>query len=128
MKLPVHHLELEFASIDFYETYLVCKIKAGVSVGIEKVVVLHKAYREHYGAKKYGYIFDRTIDFSINPLTYMECPYYPDVTAFAIVAPNPETKKMVAFEEKFSKMELKTFDTLTEAKRWMENINVLKGL
>lgn len=122
MNTPFLHLELDFAAIEFYDTYVVCKIKTGVFIGIDEVVILHKKYREHYGTKRYGYIFDRTTDYTINPLTYMDCEYYPDVTAFAIVAPTLQTKRIVEFEEKFSKMKLNTFNSLDEAKKWMKEI------
>lgn len=128
MKTPNKTLNLEFATIDFYNGVVVCKINAGVSIGIEEVVLLHKTYRKYYGEKKYGYIFDRTKDYTINPLSYMECPYYPDVTAFAIVAKRESTKRTVEFEEKFSKMPLKTFNTLDEAMKWVEHINLSYSL
>ena len=121
-------IELSFATVEFYKNYLVCSVKPGESIGINRVVELHKMYRAYFGKRRYGYIFDRTTDYTINPISYMECPYYPDVTAFAIVAPNPETKKTVLFEEKFSKKELKMFDTLIEAKQWMEAFNKELGL
>ena len=128
MTPPIHQTELDFAVVKFFDTYVLCKISQGASVGIEEVVKLHKLYREYYGAKRYGYIFDRTDDFTIDPISYMQCSYYPDVTAFAIIAPNPVTKKTVQFEEKFSKMQLKTFDTLEDAQLWMEAYNIELGI
>ena len=120
MSTLVQQIKLDFATIDLYDTYVVCSVHQGESLDIDRVVLLHKTYRKHYGDKQYGYIFDRTSSFTINPISYMQCPYYPDVTAFAIVAPNPDVKKTVLFEEKFSKMPLLIFDTLEEAQVWME--------
>jgi len=37
-------------------------------------------------------------------------------------------KKTVLFEEKFSKMDLKMFDTLEEVQQWMEIFNKNLGL
>ncbi len=128
MEPLVQNTKLDFAIVKFYDTYVVCKISQGASIGIEEVTALHKLYRAHYGELKYGYIFDRTTDYTINPISYLQCPYYPDVTAFAIVAPNETTKKMVAYEETFSRMKLKTFDTLAEAQAWMEQYNKALGL
>ncbi|RMA66293.1 hypothetical protein [Ulvibacter antarcticus] len=123
MTTLIHQKKLDFATLDFYDTYVVCKIAQGVAIDTAKVIVLHKIYREYFGDRQYGYIFDRTSDFTINPISYMQCEYYPDLTAFAIVAINSTTKKMVKFEENFSKMPLKTFDTLEEAQIWMEQYN-----
>lgn len=128
MTTQIHQTKLDFATVEFFETYVICKIAQNATIGIEEVVALHKLYREYFGTRRYGYIFDRTDDFTIDPLSYMQCPYYPDVTAFAIVAPNPFTKKTVQFEEKFSKMKLKTFDTLEVAQEWMEAYNKDLGL
>tara|TARA_R110001632_G_scaffold71453_1_gene165753 strand:- start:1595 stop:1981 length:387 start_codon:yes stop_codon:yes gene_type:complete len=123
METLVQQIKLDFAIIDLYDTYVVCKVISGESLDIDRVVLLHKTYRAHYGDKKYGYIFDRTSSFTINPIAYMKCPYYPDVTAFAIVAPNPVVRKTVLFEETFSKMPLCIFDTLWDAQAWMENFH-----
>lgn len=115
--------KLHFTALDFYDTYVVCRIKQGIIINIEEVNALHEIYREHFKGKKFGYIFDRTYDYTLNPIAYMECRYYADVTAFAVVAPNPTTKQTIQFEQKFAKRELKIFDTLTDAQQWMENIN-----
>ena len=118
---------LDFATIDFYESVVVCKINTGVTLNIDEVVILHKIYRKYYGEKKFGYIFDRTNDYTINPLAYIKCPYYPDVTAFAIVTERFSTKRLIEFEENFSKRPLKTFDKLQEAMDWIMSINALEG-
>lgn len=128
MNSLVQQIKLDFAIVDFHDTYVVCKICSGISIDTEKVVMLHKLYRKYYGEKRYGYIFDRTSDFTIDPISYMQCPYYPDVTAFAIVAPHPTTKKTVLFEQEFAKKRLKIFDTLGEAQAWMEAYNKELGL
>ena len=128
MNSLVLQTELAFATIEFFETYVVCKIKENAEIGIDRVVMMHKLYREHYGDKQYGYIFDRTLDSTIYPISYMQCPYYPDVTAFAMVAPTISTKNAVKFEDNFAKMKLHIFDTLDEAKDWMEEHNSQLGL
>lgn len=119
-KTAVETLDLPFATIHFYTHYVVCRIRQGIAINTEEVIALHEVYRKRFKEEKYGYIFDRTYDYTINPIAYMECPYYADVQAFAVVAPNPTTKMTVQFEQKFAKRELKIFDTLEEARAWME--------
>ena len=117
---PVDEIELDFAKICFYDTYVICKINEDTIVDTAKVIALHEVYRDYYGEKKYGYIFDRTSNYAINIIAYMHCPFYSDVTSFAMVAPNEETKKTIKYEEIFSLAPLKVFDTIQEAQRWME--------
>ncbi len=123
MSSIINELDLVFATVSFCDNYVICKIAEGLTIGNDEVRELHETYRLYYGNKRYGYIFDRTTDFTINPISYMQCPYYPDVTAFAIVAPNNRTKQTVEFEQQFSKMPLRTFDSLDEATAWMEDFN-----
>ncbi len=122
MSKVTRQIELDFTTLDFYDTCVVCKIKQGVVLNIEDIINLHEIYRAHFKGKKYGYIFDRTTDYTVDPIGYMQCPFYADVTAFAVVTSNPTTKQIVQFEQKFAKRELKLFDTLEEAQQWMEMI------
>ncbi|MEO9892154.1 hypothetical protein [Aurantibacter sp.] len=124
---PIRELELNFAKIYFYETYVVCKIKDHTIVDTAKVISLHEVYREFYGQKKYGYIFDRTANYTINIIAYMHCPFYSDVSSFAMVAPNEETKKTIKYEEIFSLVPLRIFDTMYEAQHWMEVENQIRA-
>ncbi len=120
-------VKLDFALLDFYDTYVVCKINQGGLLNTPEIINLHKIYKAHFNGKKYGYIFDRTTDYTVDPMGYMKCPYYADVRAFAVVAPNPCTKQTVLFEQKFSERELKLFDTLEDAMKWMEMFNSRKS-
>ena len=101
IRAPTHDIKLDYAEISFYESYVICKIKDNVTVDTEKVIALHEVYRDYYGANKYGYIFDRTTDYTINIIAYLHCPFYDDVTSFAMVSPNEETKKLIKYEDKF---------------------------
>ena len=123
MNSPILKKKLPFATIEFYENYVVCKIKQDLKINIDEVIELHKLYKCFFKNKKYGYIFDRTYDYVLDPIAYMKCQYYSDVKAFAVVAPNPTTKLTVQFEQKFSQRELKIFDTLEEAQKWIKDID-----
>lgn len=118
----IEQIKLHSATLEFYSTYVVCKIKQGTVLDITEIESLHEIYRLHFEGRRYGYIFDRTTDYTVDPIGYMKCPYYSDVTAFAVVAPNPTTKQTVQFEQKFAKRELKIFDTLIDAQQWMEGV------
>lgn len=114
--------DLCFASIEFYETFIVCKIKEGIVLDLPKTVSLHEESRSFYNGLKYGFIFDRTIDFTIDPLVYLQCPYYPDINALFVVANTFQTREIVRFEQKFSDYKIKTFFCLDSAMKAMKTI------
>ena len=128
MNILERQTDLDFASIEFFDDHVVCTVRENVTIDIDKVVRLHQLYRKHYGEKKYGYIFDRTADSTIDPISYMKCPYYPDVTAFAMVAPDISTKNAIKFEEKFSQKKLHIFETVEEAKDWLTHYHEELGM
>ena len=106
---------LPFATIEFYKTFVICKMKEGIVLDIKKTIDLHEHSRSFYNGFKYGFIFDRTVDFTIDPIAYMKCPYYPDINALHIVTEKITTKKIVYFEQSFTKYPIKLFNTIDEA-------------
>jgi len=114
--------ELDFAIIEFYNTFVVFKINEGVVLDIIKVIALHEESRAFYKGLKYGFIFDRTIDYTIDPIVYLQCPYYADISAMFVVAEKLTTKEIVQFEQKFSKYKLTIFDTLEQAKMEIKKV------
>ncbi|WP_035326054.1 hypothetical protein [Dokdonia donghaensis] len=90
-------------------------MKEGIVLDIKKTIDLHEHSRSFYNGLKYGFIFDRTVDFTIDPIVYMKCPYYPDINALHIVADKITTKKVIHFEQNFTKYPIKLFKTLDNA-------------
>lgn len=115
--------KLSFATIEFYKTFIICKMKEGIVLDISKTIELHEQSRAFYNGLKYGFIFDRTVDFTIDPIVYMKCPYYPDISALHIVADNISTKKVIHFEQNFTKYPIKLFSTIDEAISAMNEVS-----
>ncbi len=107
--------KLPFATIEFYKTFIICKMEEGIVLDITKTIALHEQSRTFYNGLKYGFIFDRNVDFTIDPIVYMKCPYYPDINALYIVTNKITTKKVVHFEQNFTKYPIKLFTTLDKA-------------
>lgn len=107
--------KLPFVTIEFYKTFIICKMKEGIVLDISKTAELHQQSRPFYNGLKYGFIFDRTVDFTIDPIVYMKCPYYPDINALHIVADKITTKRVIHFEQNFTKYPIKLFSTIDEA-------------
>lgn len=125
MIATIHQVTFPFAALDFYRTHAVCKVKQGVLLNLKEVEALHKDCYKYFDSKKYGYILDRTTDYTIDPLVYLKYPYCGNVSRFAIVAPHSSTKSIVQFEQKFTERELTVFDSLEQAQEWMETFDVL---
>ncbi|AEE19027.1 hypothetical protein JM84_0619 [Dokdonia sp. Hel_I_63] len=117
-----HTKDLYFATIEFYKTYVVCKMNEGIVLDIPKALALHEQSRSFYNGLKYGFIFDRTIDYTIDPIVYIQCPYYADINAMFIVAEKNATKQIVQFEQNFSKYKLTVFNTLEEAQKEIKKV------
>ncbi|WP_339845878.1 hypothetical protein [Dokdonia sp. Asnod3-C12] len=114
--------DLNFAIIEFYKTYVVCKMNEGIVLDVPKAIALHEQSRPFYNGLKYGFIFDRTIDYTIDPIVYIQCPYYADINAMFVVAQKFNTKQIVQFEQNFSKYKLTVFDTLKEAQKEIKKV------
>ncbi len=114
--------KLPFATIEFYKTFIVCKMKEGIVLDISKTIELHEQSRPFYNGLKYGFIFDRTVDFTIDPIAYMKCPYYPDINGLYIVTDKMTTQKIVYFEQSFTKYPIKLFNTIDEAINAMNDV------
>lgn len=118
----LHIKKLDFATIEFYKTFVICKMNEGIVLDITKTLSLHENSRSYYNGKKYGFIFDRTVDYTIDPIVYIQCSYYGDINAFYIVAKNPITMQIIKFEQNFSKIKLNIFTTLEEAMTSMRKL------
>lgn len=115
-------LDLDFGNIDLYDKYVIAKLKTGISFDKEHLMIYRQIFSDFYGDKPYVYISDRSNDYNVNPIAYLNLDFATNLVAAAIVCPSSTCKRSAEFESNFFKKRLEIFETMEEAITWAEKL------
>lgn len=119
MSKSIRIVELEFTTLNFYESYIISQPKEGVVIKEPQIAEIVKICSDFYQENKVGYISHRINNFNVNPLVYLKLKNITNLMAIAIVAQKPSSLNMAAFESHFAKLPFEIFLDLGKAEEWI---------
>jgi hypothetical protein len=118
MKQPHLTLELEFASLEFYDCYVISRLKEDVIFDYLQLEELVQLSHKHYGTQQFVYISHRLENYNVNPTAYLKLSAVKNLCGIAIVSQKTSALKMAAFEKNFAKVPFEVFLEIERAKEW----------
>lgn len=118
-------LELDFSSLEFFDHYVISRLKDGVVFDKPQVEKLAQVLREHYQGRKFVYISQRVNNYSVNPIIYLKLEDAENFCGIAIVSQRTSALNTAAFEKNFARVPFEVFLELKDAIAWA--IKKVKG-
>ena len=112
--------ELNFGTVYVFDTFLMSIIDEDVAFRTEENNKLLHISRKHFKDRPYGYISYRAYSYSVDPVVYVESSKETNLVAIAVVAMDPINKLGVSVEKLFFNRELKYFENIDDAKKWIK--------
>ncbi|WP_194850566.1 hypothetical protein [Nonlabens antarcticus] len=114
--------KLDFGSFQIYPNMIIGEMYPGVHIDKDKNQLILDLIRSNFpGNTPFGYISNRTFNYSIDPMVHHINREFLDLKCFALVDPNG-IKPMAAIESKFFNKEyFQTFHSLDDAIEWVKS-------
>jgi hypothetical protein len=110
----------DLGNIFFFENYLITEFNEGVEINHSNFEAVRVLIREHFGNENFGLISNRINSYSIvitdAPL-FNQCQ---SLKAYATITYNHFAEKVIDVENYFFKFNKQNFNSLTNAKTWVE--------
>lgn len=119
MEAILKSIELEYTILDFYENYVVSRVREGVVFSKKQVQDLVEVCADFYKKKKFVYISKRVNNYNVDPTIYLNLQGVKNLAGIAIVSTKPSSINMANFEQSFSKVPFSVFLEMEEAEEWV---------
>ncbi|NER11888.1 hypothetical protein GWK08_00410 [Leptobacterium flavescens] len=113
-------VDLEFGSVEFYDSFAVGVINEGVDLKSCENKYLLNTFENEYKNKPFGFISNRIHSYSVDPTVYKETSELKNLVAIAVVMSNPVQRLSVEIEKLFFDKPFEYFMDLEEAKNWIK--------
>lgn len=120
MTQPKETLDLDFSHLEFFDTYVISRLKEDMVMDIEKLHILIEVCSNFYGNQPYVYISKRENNYNVNPTIYLKLDDLKNLCGIAIVSQRSSSLNMANFEKNFSRVPFEVFLELDEAIAWSE--------
>ncbi len=117
-----HILELDFATLYFYEMFVISSIHEGVTFDTPHLKELSEVCGQYYGNQPFVSIAHRINDYTINPTCLMQSKAISNLAGIGVVCHSPSTLETARFERKFYKGTYQIFSSLDECKIWAKQL------
>lgn len=115
---PKNTVDLEFSYLEFFEDYVISRLKEDIILDPEKVQVLLNNCIQHYKNKCFVYISKRENNYNVNPTIYLKLDEAKFLCGIAVVSQRTSSLNMAHFEKNFSKIPFEVFLDLEDATEW----------
>jgi len=115
-------IELEFTILEFYENFVVSRVRENVILSKKQVFDLIDACSGNYEAKNFVYISKRIHNYNVDPTIYLSLDKVKNLAGVAIVSDKTSSLSMAQFEKTFSKIPFEIFLELEDAINWTQKI------
>lgn len=115
-------LELDYAVLEFYDQFVISRIREGMVITTVEVRELKKECAHFYKGKPFVYISKRENNYNVDPMIYLNLEKMNNLAGIAVVSTKPSSINMAAFEQKFSKISFDIFMDLEDATEWSREI------
>lgn len=115
-------IELEFTILDFYDDFVVSRIREGVVFSKEQVRDLIEVCSNFFEGREFVYISQRVTNYNVDPTIYLNLDLVDNLAGIAIVSSKTSSLMMAGFEQNFSKVPYGIFLDLEEALEWKNDV------
>ncbi len=115
-------IELEFTTLEFYESFVVSRLKEGTIFSQKQVQDLIDICSDFYEGKKFVYLSLRINNYNVNPTIYLGLEKVRNLAGIGIISNNKSTLNMAQFEKNFSKVPFEIFIDYEDATEWAGEI------
>lgn len=120
MTQPKKTLYLDFSHLEFFDNYVISRLKEDIVMDIEKLHMLVDACSNFYGDHPYVYISKREKNYNVNPTIYLKLDDLKNLCGIAIVSQRSSSLNMANFEKNFARIPFEVFLELDDAIVWSE--------
>jgi len=117
----ISHKTIKLGNLFFFENYVVAEFNEGVEINYKNFDAVRELIKEHFGNDHFGLISNRINSYSIvitdAPL-FNQCE---SLKAYATVTYSLFAERVFNVENYFLKFNKQNFNSLTDAKNWVEN-------
>ena len=122
MKKIERTLELEFTILDFYDSYVLSRPRAGELLGAQQVADLVEVCSDHYGSRDFVYLSYRVNEYTVNPTIYLNLEEVRNLAGIGVIITENSSFASAKFEKNFSKVPYEIFMKLEDALEWVEKM------
>ncbi len=120
MAQPNHTRELDFSVLEFYDYYVVSRLKEDTVFDRPQVKELVDVCNDYFEDRHFVYISQRVHNYNVNPTIYLKLKEAKNLCGIAIVSQKTSALNMAAFEKNFAKVPFEVFLELKDARKWAE--------
>lgn len=118
MDQPNHTIELDFSVLQFFEYYVISRLKEDVVFDRAQVKELVQVCNDYFENRHFVYISQRVYNYNVNPTIYLRLKEAKYLCGIAIVSQKTSALNMAAFEKNFAKVPFEVFLELKDACKW----------
>ncbi|MFD2518858.1 hypothetical protein [Salinimicrobium flavum] len=118
MANPSNIVDLDFTTLQFFEDYVISRLKEDIVFDVPQVAELVEVCTNHYGKKEFVYISKREYNYNVNPTIYFKLEQAKFLKGIAVVSQKASSLNMAHFEKNFSKVPYEVFLELEDAMEW----------
>ncbi len=115
-------IELEFTILEFYENFVVSRVRENFVLSKKQVFDLIDACSGNYESKNFVYISKRIHNYNVDPTVYLSLNKVKNLAGIAVVSDKISSLNMAQFEKNFSKIPFEIFLELEDAINWTQKI------
>ncbi|WP_372920032.1 hypothetical protein [Salegentibacter sp.] len=122
METRLKIIELEDTVLEFYNGYVISKVKEGVIFEDNHVEQILNLCNEVFDSRSFVYISNRKEAYNVNPLIYSNLRHLEKLAGIAIVNYELMGVKTAHFEKQFSPLPFDIFTNMDEAIAWSKSL------
>lgn len=115
-------IELSFTMLKFYESIVISTVKEDVLIEEQHIEELRAICNEHFQNKKFVYIANRSNNYNVNPVIYINLIQTNTLKGIAVISKQLQKLKTANFEKQFSQVPFELFQNEEEAMVWANGI------
>jgi len=112
---------IEIGSLLFLKKFVILDIEEGAHLGIKQVKEIQIIVSQYYKEQPYGYLLNKDISYSVNPIAYNSLNSIDELKSIAIVKKYSSSHD-IEVEKHFIKKPFEVFATFEEASDWLISI------
>ena len=117
----LHIFQLDFATIQLYENYVISSIREGVTLTQQQLDIFFEIFNTYYNEKPFVSIANRENDYSLDP-NLLKSKRHPSLLGIGVVCYNQRSRQTAQFEKNFYNGPFEIFDSLEDAINWSQTL------
>lgn len=115
-------VNLDYTHLDFYDGYVISRVKENVVFDQPELEQVQLICDEHFRKKPYVYISQRVHSYNVNPMVYISMKKRNSFSGIAIVSDDFSSRTTAEFEKRFAPLPFDIFSDVEEAVAWAKDL------